>query len=112
MTHPVLTLLRSSFDAHTAITPPEQHRWQLLLTTHAQRFYEGPVGFSFPMLFSGVAALRESFDDEAEVFRVHLEVSNRTFGFLFGYEGAFTCEFVPATDAPAGLKPVRHERRT
>ena len=84
----------------------------LLLTTHAQRFYEGPVGFSFPMLFSGTAVLRESWDDAAEVFRVDLQVSNPTFGFLFGYAGTFTCDFVPATDAPPELKPVRHERRT
>lgn len=84
----------------------------LRLTTHGQRFYEGPVGFRFPMILSGEATLREGYDDEAEVFRVHLEVRNRVFGFLFGYEGTFTCSFPPATDAPAELKPVRHERRT
>jgi len=83
----------------------------LLLRSDAQRFYEGPVGFRFPMLFSGRAELRERFDDEAGVFRVHLEVRNRVFGFLFGYEGAFTCEFPPATDAPARLKPRRTEAR-
>ncbi|MBV9823531.1 MAG: DUF4166 domain-containing protein [Actinobacteria bacterium] len=83
----------------------------LLLTTHGQRFYEGPVGFRFPMLFSGRATLHESYDDAAEVYRVSLEVRNRVFGFLFGYQGYFRCEFVPATDAPDELKPVRHERR-
>ena len=31
--HPTLTLLRSSFDHHTAITAAEQSRWQLLLST-------------------------------------------------------------------------------
>jgi hypothetical protein len=84
----------------------------LLLTTHGQRFYEGPVGFRFPPLFSGQATLHESYDDAAEVYRVTLEVRNRVFGFLFGYQGWFRCEFVPATDAPDELKPVRHERRT
>ena len=84
----------------------------LRLTSDAQRFYEGPVGFSFPMLFSGRAVLRERWDEEREVFHVHLEVRNRVFGFLFGYEGTFTCAYVPATDAPPELKPVRHERRT
>lgn len=84
----------------------------LLLSTHGQRFYEGRVGFRFPLLFSGQATLRESYDDTDEVYRVALEVRNRVFGFLFGYEGYFRCEFVPATDAPADLKPVRHERRT
>lgn len=84
----------------------------LRLDSGAQRFYEGPVGFRFPMLASGHATLVESYDDEAECFRVRLEVHNRVFGFLFGYEGTFTCEFVPATDAPARLKPRRHELRT
>lgn len=83
----------------------------LHLTSGAQRFYEGPLGFRFPMLFSGRADLRESYDDEAGVFRVRLEVRNRVFGFLFGYEGEFRCEFVAATDAPARLKPVRTEAR-
>lgn len=83
----------------------------LHLISGAQRFYEGPVGFRFPMLFSGRADLRESFDDEAGVFRIRLEVRNRIFGFLFGYEGEFTCEFPDATDAPARLKPVRTEAR-
>lgn len=84
----------------------------LLLTTHQQRFYEGRVGFRFPLLLSGEATLRESYDDDAGVFRVSLEVRNRILGFLFGYDGEFRCEFVAATDAPAELKPVRHERRT
>lgn len=84
----------------------------LLLESDAQRFYEGPVAFRFPMIFSGRARLRESYDDIAQCYRIHLEVRNRVFGFLFGYEGTFTCEFVPAMDAPARLKPVRHERRT
>jgi len=84
----------------------------LLLTTHGQRFYEGRVGFRFPMLFSGQATLHESYDDDAGVFRVSLEVRNRIFGFLFGYDGEFTCEFLPSTDAPAELRPRRHEART
>lgn len=83
----------------------------LLLRSGAQRFYEGPVAFRFPLLFSGRATLRESFDDEAGVFRISMEVRNRVFGFLFGYEGSFSCEFVPATDAPERLRPRRHERR-
>ena len=84
----------------------------LRLTSHGQRFYEGPVGFRFPLLLSGEATLLESYDDDAEVYRVHLEVRNRVLGFLFGYTGEFRCEFVPATDAPDELKPRRHERRS
>lgn len=84
----------------------------LILTSDAQRFYEGPVAFRFPMLFSGRARLRESFDDQTQSFRVDLEVRNHRFGFLFGYSGSFTCEWIEATGAPERLKPKRHERRT
>ena len=64
------------------------------------------------MIFSGRARLREWYDDAAGVFRVSLEVHNRLFGFLFGYRGTFTSEWIPATDAPTRLKPHRHENRT
>ncbi|GAB3616778.1 DUF4166 domain-containing protein [Okibacterium endophyticum] len=84
----------------------------LRLRSDGQRFYAGPLGFRFPMLFSGRADLHETFDDDAQVYRIRLEVRNRFFGFLFGYEGEFTCEFPAAEDAPSRLKPVRHESRT
>ena len=84
----------------------------LRLTSNAQRFYEGRfVAFRFPMLFSGRAQLHELFDEVAGVYRISMQVHNRVLGFLFGYEGEFTCEFPAATDAPARLKPLRHERR-
>ncbi|GGH50959.1 DUF4166 domain-containing protein [Microbacterium album] len=83
----------------------------LLLRSGEQRFYEGPIAFRFPMLFSGSARLREHYDDARGAFHIHLEVHNRAFGFLFGYEGWFRCEFPPASDAPARLKPRRHEAR-
>jgi hypothetical protein len=38
-------------------------------------------------------------------------VHNRVFGFLFGYEGWFTAEYPPAADAPAHVRPLRHEER-
>ena len=84
----------------------------LHLTSAAQRFYEGRlIAFPFPMLFSGRAELHEQFDEEAGVYRIKMEVRNRLLGFLFGYEGEFTCEFPEASDAPERLKPVRHEGR-
>lgn len=83
----------------------------LLLRSGAQRFYEGPVAFRFPMLFSGRATLRERFDETDGRFHVDLRVDNDRFGYLFGYRGSFTCEWMPASDAPAHLKPRRHERR-
>ena len=87
-------------------------RGGLVLTSDAQRFHEGPLSFRFPMLFSRRATLHEWWSDEDESFHVDLEVRNRLFGFLFGYRGSFTCEWVPATDAPARLKPRRTEART
>jgi hypothetical protein len=87
-------------------------RGGLVLTSDAQRFYEGPVAFRFPMLMSGRATLSEYFDDEDARFHIDLEVHNDRFGFLFGYRGTFECEWLPATDAPARLKPRRHEART
>lgn len=95
-------------DLHLAAEPDGS----LHLTSDAQRFYEGPlVAFPFPMLLSGRADLHESFDDERQVYRVRLEVRNRVFGFLFGYEGEFRCEFPEARDAPERLKPRRTEAR-
>jgi len=117
------TMIRSARDGHVVdYLGTHQHLavdlelsaepdGSLLLRSGAQRFYEGPLAFRFPMLFSGRAELRESFDDDAGVFRVRLEVRNRVFGFLFGYEGEFRCTFPEASDAPARLKPVRHESR-
>lgn len=87
-------------------------RGGLVLTSHAQRFYEGPVAFSFPMLFSGRAHLREHYSDDDGRFHIDLRVVNDRFGFLFGYRGSFTCEWPVAGDVPAHLLPRRHERRT
>jgi hypothetical protein len=86
-------------------------RGGLVLTSDAQRFHEGPVSFRFPMLFSGRATLHEWWSEEDEAFHVDLEVHNRVCGFLCGYRGTFTCEWVPATDAPERLKPRRTEAR-
>jgi hypothetical protein len=83
----------------------------LLLRSGAQRFREGRIDFGFPMLFSGYAELRERFDHDAGVFRVQLEVRNRVFGFLFGYEGWFVGEFPEGADVPAHVLPKRHESR-
>ncbi len=84
----------------------------LRLRSDAQRFCAGPLAFRFPMVFSGRADLRESFDDDAGEYVIRLDVRNQVFGFLFGYEGRFTCEFPSATDAPPQhVLPREHERR-
>ena len=76
----------------------------------AQRFYEGPVAFRFPMFFSGMADVCEWYDDAAGCFRIRVQVTNRHWGELFGYIGSFECERV-APVPPAGLLPRRVERR-
>lgn len=83
----------------------------LRLTSGEQRFYEGPVAFRFPMMFSGRAYLTEHYDDERDCYVIDLEVRNDILGFLFGYRGTFACEFVPGGDAPATTKPYREEAR-
>jgi hypothetical protein len=83
----------------------------LQLTSGAQRFYEGPVAFRFPMRFSGRARLTERFDDEQDRYVIDLEVHNDVLGFLFGYRGTFECEFLEGETPPETVKPVREEVR-
>jgi hypothetical protein len=42
-----------------------------------QRFYEGPVAFRFPLIFSGVAKVREWWDEKAACFRIEVHVANK-----------------------------------
>lgn len=88
-------------------------RGGLVVRTGAQRFYEGWLGFSFPMLASGTALLHEYFDDDDGVYRMDLTVSNPIIGPIFGYRGSFTCDFstVEPVAIPASVKPLREETR-
>ncbi len=81
------------------------------LVSGAQRFYEGPLAFAFPMLFSGVAEVCEWFDDELGRFRIEVVVSNKTWGRLFGYSGTFDVETIPVDEVPADVLPRRVEKR-
>jgi hypothetical protein len=84
----------------------------LSLESGAQRFYEGLVGFSFPMLFSGVANVREWYDEGSRCFRIEVVVKNRVWGRLFGYRGHFQVEWRPvASGIPETYLPRRTERR-
>ncbi|MEM6785158.1 MAG: DUF4166 domain-containing protein [Bacteroidota bacterium] len=85
----------------------------LRLRSGAQRFYEGPVAFRFPMALSGIADVREWYDDEAACFRIDVRVTNQRWGPLFGYRGHFQAEWPDSTDAevPARLLPRRVEAR-
>ena len=78
-------------------------RGGLRLRSGEQRFYEGLIGFRFPLLLSGVADVNEWYDEAAGRHRITVSVANRRFGKLFGYEGAFDVEWLPMTpDAGPG----------
>lgn len=85
----------------------------LRLRSGEQRFYERRAGFRFPMALAGVADVHESYDDEAQRFRIEVDVTNPRLGRLFGYRGSFEVERLEcAPDAvPARVKPRREERR-
>jgi hypothetical protein len=96
-------------DLDLAVGP----RGGIRIRTGAQRFYEGPVAFSFPLLFSGVADVEEWWDEEHQRYAVDVRVANRRFGPLFGYRGWFTTTTVacPPDRVPARVRPRREERR-
>jgi hypothetical protein len=85
----------------------------LRLRSGAQRFYEGPIGFGFPMIFSGYADVREWFDDGRGKFGIEVNVHNKAWGPLFGYSGWFDAEWIECApgQVPADVKPLREERR-
>jgi hypothetical protein len=85
----------------------------LLLRSGAQRFYEGPVAFRFPALFTGVAEVHEWWSEAEGRFRIEVAVANRRFGPLFGYRGWFEVEEVscPPERIPRDVLPRREERR-
>ena len=78
-----------------------------------QRLYEGRVAFRFPLALSGVAEVREWWDEQAQRFGIEVRVTNRLLGPLFGYRGSFTVAERPCTSdqIPADVRPVREERR-
>jgi hypothetical protein len=82
------------------------------LKSGAQRFYEGPIAFSFPLLFSGIANVREWYDDVIGKFRIEVNVNNQTWGPLFGYQGTFDVEWKRSVyKLPDELLPRRFESR-
>ncbi len=84
------------------------------LASGEQRFYEGIIGFKFPMLISGIADVCEWYSDAEAKYKISVIVKNNLFGNLFGYEGTFDAEYVQVnseSDIPADVKPVREELR-
>lgn len=88
-------------------------RGGIVLRSGEQRFYEGPFGFRFPTLFTGVAHVSEWFDDDDQRFHIDVDVRNARFGRLFGYRGSFTVteRACGPDEIPYDVLPVREERR-
>jgi hypothetical protein len=87
-------------------------RGGLRLRSGEQRFYEGPLGFSFPLIFSGVADVCEWYDDSIKKYCIEVNVTNTTWGRLFGYRGSFDIEWKKTCSEgiPTDIKPRRIER--
>lgn len=88
-------------------------RGGLHLRSGSQRFYEGLLGFRFPMLFTGIAEVHEWYDDAMGRFRIEVDVRNHRWGRLFGYRGAFDVEWLSVQPGaiPGHILPARQERR-
>jgi len=84
----------------------------LKLRSGAQRFYERWIGFTFPLLFSGIAEVSEWYDEQTRCFRIEVFVGNRSWGPLFGYSGRFQAEWQPVSGSvPPTVLPRRTEAR-
>jgi hypothetical protein len=83
------------------------------LRSSGQRFYEGPIGFNFPMIFSGIADVREWYDERDRHFHIEVNVQNKICGPLFGYRGSFEVEWrtVAPGEMPGHILPRRQECR-
>lgn len=86
-------------------------RGGLHIRSGEQRFREGRLDFRCPRLLSGSAHLHEWYDDERGQFRINVQVTNRWFGPLFGYHGAFTVDYFEPAKVPGSVKPLREEIR-
>ncbi|MDO0936685.1 DUF4166 domain-containing protein [Streptomyces sp. DG2A-72] len=85
----------------------------LLIRSGEHRFREGPVDVHVPELIGATAQVRESYDDRTARFRIQVQVVNRYFGPLFGYEGSFKATYtdIQRCGVRPGLRPVREESR-
>ncbi len=65
------------------------------------------------MFFSGKAYVFVWFDDAIGRYRIEVEVKNKFWGPLFGFEGTFDVEWaeVNPSEIPPEVKPKREEGR-
>jgi hypothetical protein len=95
-----------SVDLHLSV----DDRGSLVICSGEQRLHEGPLNFRIPRLVTGVAEVRESYDDDLDRFRIQVAVTNHRFGPLFGYHGTFTATYSEGNAVPDVVKPTRETR--
>ena len=69
----------------------------LVLKTGAQRLFLPMLTLHFPQLLSGVAFVRESYNERQERFEIDVDIRNSIFGTIFGYRGWFHLEMIDCT---------------
>jgi hypothetical protein len=62
------------------------------------------------MIFSGMADVCEWYDETQQCFRIEVNVTNRTWGRLFGYKGHFQVKWISVQ--PQGIPHTVMPRRT
>jgi len=70
-----------------------------------QRLYAFGRGVDVPMALSARADVHEWYDDDAETFRIGVEVRNDIVGLVFEYAGSFDVEWVDCETAPPEVRP-------
>jgi hypothetical protein len=85
----------------------------LRLRSGAQRFYEGVIGFSFPMLSAGSRTCGSGMTTPRSVSESSWTSATEWGGRLFGYRGGFDVEWrrVPLGEIPNHILPLRQEQR-
>jgi hypothetical protein len=83
----------------------------LLIRSGQQRFREFGIGLVVPRVITGIAEVRERYDDKLHRFCIEVVFTNPVFGPLFGYGGTFTASYPEHTGVPVWVKPLRETGR-
>ncbi len=78
-----------------------------------QKYLADNRSIPIPAFLAGNATVSEWYDEEKDQFKIKVEVTNKYFGFLFGYEGAFEPNFIECSnnELPDYAKPLRSDQR-
>lgn len=64
----------------------------LIIHSQKQRLVLGMVEIPLPRIFQGLATVIERYDDEQELYHIHVTVRNPLIGRIFSYEGTFSAD--------------------